>query len=78
QNQNRNRLTATPKRLEIENAPRNNLEMNEEDHVDVENELLDEEYFVDPIGDSNIDYLDYESDEGYYESFEYSDGHTFM
>ncbi|KAH9302634.1 hypothetical protein KI387_014217, partial [Taxus chinensis] len=55
----------------------NNLETNEEDHVVGDNESLDEEDFVYPIGESNIGYLDYESDEGYYKSFEDGDGHLF-
>ncbi|KAH9330834.1 hypothetical protein KI387_002942, partial [Taxus chinensis] len=57
--------------LAIEAAPRNNLETNEEYHL--VDESLDEEDFFDPVGDSNIGYLEYESDEGYYESFEDSD-----
>ncbi|KAH9291241.1 hypothetical protein KI387_043570, partial [Taxus chinensis] len=54
----------------------NNLETNEED-LDID-ESFDDEDFIDPTGDSNIGYLDYESDDGYYESFEDSDGHTFV
>ncbi|KAH9309032.1 hypothetical protein KI387_036943, partial [Taxus chinensis] len=69
-------LVAVPQWLAIEATLRNNLETNEED-LGIDESFYDED-FIDLTGDSNIGYLDYKSDKGYYESFEYSDGHTFL
>ncbi|KAH9317919.1 hypothetical protein KI387_019688, partial [Taxus chinensis] len=54
-NNNRNRITGS-QRLAIEAAPRNNMEMNEED-LEVDTNQLEDDDFTGLAGNSNIKYL---------------------
>ncbi|KAH9317718.1 hypothetical protein KI387_019487, partial [Taxus chinensis] len=63
-------------RLTIEATPRNNVEMNEEDQ-EVDTNHLENDDFVGPAGDSNINYLNYKSECNDEKIHEDDHGHTY-
>ncbi|KAH9326260.1 hypothetical protein KI387_006438, partial [Taxus chinensis] len=72
---NRNRI-ASSQRLPIEAAPRNNVEMNEEDQEADASQLEDDD-FIGPAGDSNINYLNYKFEHDNEKLHEDDYGHTY-
>ncbi|KAH9324748.1 hypothetical protein KI387_004926, partial [Taxus chinensis] len=74
-NNNRNCIVGS-QRLAIEVAPRNNMEMNEEDQ-EADTDQLENDDFVGPAGNSNINYLNYKSEHDDEKLHEDDHGHTY-
>ncbi|KAH9322031.1 hypothetical protein KI387_016670, partial [Taxus chinensis] len=75
-NNNQNHIAGS-QRLEIEAAPRNNMEMNEEDQ-ETDVDQLEDDDFIRPAGDSNINYLNYKFEHNDEKLCEDDHGHTYV